>query len=101
MTGGGAEDSGPTRGVASEADSDRTFDRIRWRCRRGLLELDLVLSRFLASGFEELTPEERETFSGLLDRADTDLWDFVSGRGRSGDAKEEALLTRLRAVRTV
>ncbi len=94
-------DNGPLGGAAPEVDSDRTFDRIRWRCRRGLLELDLVLTRFLASGYDELTLEERETFSGLLDRADTDLWDFVSGRGRSGDAKEEALLTRLRAVRTV
>ncbi len=101
MIQGGAEDNGPVRAEASEADSDRTFDRIRWRCRRGLLELDLVLTRFLDSGFEELTPEERETFSGLLGRADTDLWDLVSGRGRSGDTKEEALLTLLRAVRTV
>lgn len=101
MNQGGAVDNGPRRGAAPEADSDRTHDRIRWRCRRGLLELDLVLTQFLASGYEALSPEERETFSGLLGRADTDLWDLVSGRDRSGDAKEEALLRLLRAVRTV
>jgi antitoxin CptB len=101
MTEGGAEGIGPLRVAASEADPDRTFDRIRWRCRRGLLELDLVLSRFLATGFEQLTPAQRETFSGLLTRADTDLWDLVSGRGRSADADEEALLAILRAVHAV
>jgi antitoxin CptB len=82
-------------------DPDRTLDRIRWRCRRGLLELDLVLSRFLATGFEQLTLAQRETFSGLLGRADTDLWDLVSGRGRSADAEEEVLLEILRAVHAV
>ena len=87
--------------TAVNTGSDRTSDRIRWRCRRGLLELDLVLTRFLAAGFEQLTPAQRETFSGLLARADTDLWDLVSGRGHSGDADEEALLVILRAIRAV
>lgn len=89
------------RNFGPEAGSDRSFDRLRWRCRRGLLELDLILTRFLASGYDLLTPPERETFSALLGRADTELWDLVSGRSQSGDEKEEALLGRLRAVRTV
>jgi antitoxin CptB len=83
------------------SDTDRTLDRIRWRCRRGLLELDLVLSRFLATGFAQLSFAQRETFSGLLGRADTDLWDLVSGRARSADAEEEALLAILRDVHAV
>jgi len=65
------------------------------------LELDLILSRFLATGFEQLSVAQRETFSGLLARADTDLWDLVSGRSRSADAEEEALLAILRAVHAV
>jgi antitoxin CptB len=101
MTQGGAEGNGPARAESSEGDSDRTLERIRWRCRRGLLELDLILTRFLATGYAQLTPAQRETFSGLLDRADTELWDLVSGRGCSSDAREEALLGLLRAVRAL
>ena len=82
-------------------DSDRTLDRIRWRCRRGLLELDLILTSFLEGGFERLTPAQQETFSGLRGRADTDLWDLVSGRSHSADQAEEALLDTLRRVGTV
>jgi len=95
------DDQGGSRDPAVNSDTDRTLDRIRWRCRRGLLELDLVLSRFLATGFEQLTPAQRESFSGLLARADTDLWDLVSGRGHSANADEEALLAILRAVHAV
>jgi len=84
-----------------ETDVDREGQRIRWRCRRGLLELDLVFTRFLETRFEGLTPRERETFTALLERADTDLWDLVSGRHRSDSAAEQALLDVLGTTNVV
>jgi antitoxin CptB len=56
------------------------FDRIRWRCRRGLLELDLVLERFLAQRFDRLDAAERDLFDELLDAPDNDLLDMALGR---------------------
>lgn len=56
------------------------FDRIRWRCRRGLLELDLVLERFLAQRFDRLDAGERSLFDELLDAPDNDLLDMALGR---------------------
>jgi len=56
------------------------IDRVRWHCRRGLLELDVVLTRFLDRHFETLSPQQRATFSRLLDYADNDLWDLVTGK---------------------
>jgi antitoxin CptB len=56
------------------------LDRIRWRCRRGLLELDVVLARFLERRFAQLTSAERDVFKGLLERSDNELWDLISGR---------------------
>ena len=50
------------------------FDRLRWRCRRGLLELDLVLTRFLAQGYTDLDARQREVFVALLAHADNELW---------------------------
>ena len=61
-------------------------DRVRWHCRRGLLELDVVLTRFLERHFEKLSLQQRDAFSRLLDYPDNDLWDFVSGKQPPPDA---------------
>ena len=56
------------------------FDRIRWRCRRGLLELDLVLTAFLERGYGRLDAGQRQLFNELLDEPDNDLLDLALGR---------------------
>jgi antitoxin CptB len=66
-------------------------NRLQWKCRRGLLELDLVLQRFLVKH-----PEDN-MLSELLDAADNDLWDIVSGRSDPLDEKYRATVERLRA----
>ena len=52
---------------------------LRWRCRRGLLELDLALSRFLEEGYERLSGRERALFEDLLAENDADLWAWMQG----------------------
>jgi len=74
------------------------FDRIRWQCRRGLLELDLVLERFLRENSEWLTSVELERFRRLLAASDNDLWDWISGRADPYDPAFTELIARLRAV---
>jgi succinate dehydrogenase / fumarate reductase iron-sulfur subunit/antitoxin CptB len=59
--------------------------RLRWRCRRGLLENDLVLGRFLDTYGDALEGDRLRAFKTLLDYGDNDLWDFVSGRAECGD----------------
>jgi antitoxin CptB len=56
------------------------FDRIRWRCRRGLLELDLVLEAFLERGYGRLDAGQRRLFNELLEQPDNDLLDLALGR---------------------
>jgi len=65
----------------SEAD----MNRLRWRCRRGLLENDLVLERFLAAHGATLEGERLSAFSALLDYADDELWALLSGRSECRD----------------
>jgi len=55
-------------------------DRILWHCRRGLLELDLVLVRFVDEYLENLDPAGIAAFRKLLDYPDNDLLDLVMGR---------------------
>jgi succinate dehydrogenase / fumarate reductase iron-sulfur subunit/antitoxin CptB len=59
--------------------------RLRWRCRRGLLENDLVLGRFLDAYGDALEGERLRAFKTLLDYGDNDLWDLVSGRAECAD----------------
>ena len=66
-------------------------ERLRWKCRRGLLELDLVLQRYL-----ERNPQDAE-LSELLDLPDKDLWDIVSGRSERYDGRLRGIVARLRA----
>jgi antitoxin CptB len=66
-------------------------ERLKWKCRRGLLELDLVLERYLRSN-----PEDAE-LSGLLELQDIDLWDIVSGRSDRYDGRFSGIVARLRA----
>ncbi|HUF80985.1 MAG TPA: succinate dehydrogenase assembly factor 2 [Burkholderiales bacterium] len=71
--------------------------RIRWRCRRGLLELDLVLEDFLDRRFGGLDAEQRQLFSELLDQPDNDLLDLAMGR-REAAPRYQALVEMLRAA---
>jgi antitoxin CptB len=66
-------------------------DRLKWKCRRGLLELDLVLERYLRQ-----YPEDAE-LDPLLDLPDNDLWDIVSGRSERYDGSLKGIVARLRA----
>lgn len=66
-------------------------ERLKWKCRRGLLELDLVLARYLQSN-----PADPE-LAALLDLPDNDLWDIVSGRSERYDARFRDIVARLRA----
>ncbi|RBA23426.1 succinate dehydrogenase assembly factor 2 [Herminiimonas fonticola] len=76
--------------------------RLRWRGRRGLLENDLLLTRFLDQHEETLTDEEVEAFSILLELPDNDLLNLLLSRTEPQDETDvphvRALLTRLRAI---
>jgi len=66
--------------------------RLKWKCRRGLLELDLVLTRYL-----EKTPYDAELVE-FLDLQDNELWDIVSGRSDRFEERFGGIVARLRAV---
>jgi antitoxin CptB len=69
------------------------IDRVRWQCRRGLLELDVVLTRFLDRHFETLSPQQRTAFSRLLDYPDNDLWAFVTRKQAPPDAETARIIS--------
>ncbi len=63
--------------------SDRSSPAaLRWRCRRGMRELDVLLSRWLQERHAEASPELQQAFVDLLDCEDDQLWDWLLGRSR-------------------
>jgi antitoxin CptB len=74
------------------------IERLKWRSRRGLLELDIVFERFWAGEGAKLTDQEARTLEALLQLPDNDLLDLVMDRAHApaGDAGD--LLKKLKAA---
>ena len=75
---------------------DRVRDRIRWHCRRGMLELDLVLNRFVDRHLARLEPPKLAAFNALLARADPELLDLVMGRVDAVEPDEREVVALMR-----
>ena len=71
-------------------------DRVRWHCRRGLLELDLILGRFMDRHYEGLDEEARAAFRDLLERPDGDLLDWALGKSAPAEARYRRVVDLLR-----
>ena len=74
------------------------LNRLRWRCRRGMLENDLILTRFLDARGDGITEQEVAALDVLLELSDNELWDLLSGREEPADAAVAPLLERLKAI---
>ena len=71
--------------MASKADDDRAVEptelsRLKWRCRRGLLENDLIIARFFRRHEATLSHRHADGLQQLMDLADNDLLDLLLGR---------------------
>ena len=74
------------------------WNRIVWRCRRGMLENDLVLSRFLAARGGSMTEDEIAMLDRLLDLPDNELWELIAGRQQPADTSVAPMVTVLRSA---
>jgi antitoxin CptB len=59
---------------------DETLRRLRWQCRRGLLELDLLFGHFLEQHYSALNATERDAFQRLLELPDQTLLAWLQGQ---------------------
>ncbi|MES1987199.1 MAG: succinate dehydrogenase assembly factor 2 [Pseudomonadota bacterium] len=67
--------------------TDEEVRRLSWRCRRGLLELDIVLQRFSENHLSTLTKLELLAFDSLLDLPDNEFLDVVTSRIKFTDVE--------------
>ena len=78
--------------------SQERQNRVRWRCRRGMLENDLVLTRFLDARVASLTDGDLAQLDCLLDLSDNELWDLLAGRTEPLESSLLPLLQELRSA---
>jgi antitoxin CptB len=76
--------------------NERLFDRLRWRCRRGMLELDLALGNFLAGRYATLTDADKAAFERLLTAPDADLLNYLQGQAEPADQELSRIVAKIR-----
>mgnify|MGYP001315133127 CR=1 FL=1 len=74
---------------------DPHLSRLRWRCRRGMKELDVLLTRYLDHDWPQAPAAERATFLRLLELQDPELAAYCLGRAVPQEADFAALVGRL------
>lgn len=80
-------------------DAENPLGRLRWRCRRGMKELDALLVDWLDAEWAAAEPARRAAFERLLESEDSDLWRWFTGRDAPSDAAERALVESIRNAR--
>ncbi len=74
------------------------LNRLRWRCRRGMLENDLILTRYLDARGSAISAEEVVALDRLLDLPDDELWDLIAGRSEPADPGLQPVVAQLRSA---
>lgn len=75
---------------------DREVPRLRWRCRRGMRELDELLTRYLEHDYPAASAAERDAFARMLDLPDPDLFGYLVGRGVPPEESLRHVIARIR-----
>ena len=79
-------------------DDDIELKKLRWRCRRGMRELDQLLDRWLERQWRQSPTAERAVFLRLLDTEDDTLWRWFLGHETSDDVEIAALVEHIRTL---
>lgn len=70
---------------------------LRWQCRRGMLELDLLLNRFLETQYSQLDATRRETFVTLLSYPDQTLYELLMDKMASSNPAIAEIVKNIRS----
>jgi antitoxin CptB len=78
--------------------ADPEMSRLRWRCRRGMRELDVMLTRYLDQVWETASSAERGVFVELVELQDPDLFGYLVGRDTPAEESQRAVIARIRSL---
>ncbi len=81
-----------------EEERGARLRRLRWHCRRALLELDLMFQRYWHRTGDDIDAATEAALERLVAMEDHDLWDLVSGRRETDDPQLKGMVEKLRQV---
>ncbi len=71
--------------------------RLRWACRRGMLELDVLFMPFVEQGYDDLTDQQKADFERLLACDDPELFAWFMGHKKCEDPVLAALVAHIKS----
>jgi antitoxin CptB len=74
------------------------MSQLRWRCRRGMKELDLMLMTFMDAGYIDLYDDEKKDFERLLECQDADLYEYLMGYSAPEDRELHHVIDKIRST---
>ncbi|MBP9590460.1 MAG: succinate dehydrogenase assembly factor 2 [Steroidobacteraceae bacterium] len=74
----------------------RDLARLRWRCRRGMRELDVLLTRYLEHEYARASAADRDAFARILELQDPELFGYLVGRTIPAEAPLRNVVARIR-----
>lgn len=69
--------------------------RVKWACRRGMLELDVLVMPFFEECFDELSEQQQRDFISLLTCDDPDLFKWMMQHGRSENPAHAMMVDKI------
>ncbi len=82
-----------------QQDPENTsYARLRWRCRRGILELDLLLEGFIENVYKDLSADEQHAFHVLLDYQDQELLDALMLQTETEEESIKDVISKIRSA---
>jgi antitoxin CptB len=80
------------------AAADFNMARLRWRCRRGMREIDVLLTRYLDRVWATASSTERDAFLQLVELQDPDLFGYLVGRATPAEESQRAIIACIRRL---
>jgi len=74
------------------------YSELKWRCRRGMLELDILLNGYLDKNYNTMSKQQGDIFSEVLDYPDQVLFDLLLGNMQSSDARVNRLVSEIQRI---
>jgi antitoxin CptB len=71
------------------------LSRLRWRCRRGTREMDILFERFLLYAYPQLTSDEQAVFERFLDEPDPEILDWITGKTEPGIPEYREIIRKM------
>lgn len=82
--------------MTASTEHNEEYSKLRWHCRRGVKELDIVLERYLQNHYADASDENKEAFKSLLRLEDPLLLDRLINHVDSEDQHEQDVMSKLR-----